>query len=65
MIYDLVKQDRKLANLYVYRPEPAKDKDLALVHTKEFLKDFFLSKSPKEPSIRSFHLRNKSFKVLF
>ncbi|EMO12401.1 histone deacetylase family protein [Leptospira santarosai str. HAI821] len=41
MIYDLVKQDHKLANLYVYRPEPAKDKDLALVHTEEFLNDFF------------------------
>ncbi|WP_155722249.1 histone deacetylase [Leptospira weilii] len=41
MIYDLVKQDRNLASLYVYKPEPAKDKDLALVHTKEFLKDFF------------------------
>ncbi|EMM77253.1 histone deacetylase family protein [Leptospira santarosai str. 2000030832] len=41
MIYDLVKQDHKLANLYVYRPEPATDKDLALVHTEEFLNDFF------------------------
>ncbi|WP_086005180.1 histone deacetylase [Leptospira alstonii] len=41
MVYDLVKQDHKLADLYVYKPDPAKDKDLALVHTKEFLKDFF------------------------
>ncbi|PJZ57861.1 histone deacetylase family protein [Leptospira barantonii] len=41
MVYNLVKQDPKLADLYIYKPEPAKEKDLALVHTKEFLKDFF------------------------
>ncbi|AYV56931.1 histone deacetylase family protein [Leptospira kmetyi] len=41
MVYNLVKQDPKLADLYVYKPDPAKEKDLALVHTKEFLKDFF------------------------
>ncbi|TGM61665.1 histone deacetylase [Leptospira adleri] len=41
MVYNLVKQDPKLANLYVHKPDPAKEKELALVHTKEFLKDFF------------------------
>ncbi|AOP35936.1 deacetylase [Leptospira tipperaryensis] len=41
MVYNLVKQDPKLADLYVHKPGPAKDKELALVHTKEFLKDFF------------------------
>ncbi|MBM9577401.1 histone deacetylase [Leptospira sp. 201903070] len=41
MVYNLVKQDPKLADLYVHKPDPAKEKELALVHTKEFLKDFF------------------------
>ncbi|XDD49300.1 histone deacetylase [Leptospira sp. WS92.C1] len=41
MVYNLVKQDPKLASLYVHKPDPAKENDLALVHTKEFLKDFF------------------------
>ncbi|MBM9501618.1 histone deacetylase [Leptospira sp. 201903071] len=41
MVYNLVKQDPKLADLFVHKPDPAKEKELALVHTKEFLKDFF------------------------
>ncbi|MDV6234586.1 histone deacetylase [Leptospira ellisii] len=41
MVYNLVKQDPKLASLYIYKPEPAREKDLALVHTGEFLQDFF------------------------
>ncbi|TGK31831.1 histone deacetylase [Leptospira gomenensis] len=41
MVYNLVKQDPKLASLYIYKPESAREKDLALVHTEEFLRDFF------------------------
>lgn len=41
MVYDLVKRDSKLSNLYIYKPDLAKTKDLSLVHTQEFLDDFF------------------------